>query len=744
MRKIRQAIGVKSNQAILPNDTEPECIRKTVEMASESNNTESCVTKPPAESNTLTTTGSSTNLATTPAKAASVSPGSQKKKRRVTELQCGEIRWFVKKEGESKWTPLKGYDSLIIEVAWRRRNDIAIDPSTALLLDEIPKTENVIVLDGLYMLDENSEKLDSVYWKDESIPLRRGFWFHADNMQPLAMDLATAIEKHHLQSFKDQSIPEGPVFSDTESSKRPVLTSLNWDEHEEIRWNSVIDIVWYNNSKASKFIRFVTRSKGTVLKRGYSEEAQIGDGRPNFSDLILVVHGIGQKGYETLIAKNTGQIREAIQYIMDKSYPNEQRRPMILPIEWRSSLKLDNGLTDVITLPRMPGVRQAMNASAMDIMYYQSPLYRSEIINGVIGCLNSTYDLFMKNNPGFGGKISILAHSLGSVITYDIFANWSPLLLYDEFVTNAIEEQLNNTSISEEERNLLETFYQSRKKLFEDEQKMRAIVLRREEPLHFTIEHLFSIGSPLAVFLVMRGIDYTKVIPKSSGFKFLYNIFHPYDPVAYRLEPLYDEHYRYVRPMKLFSYSDERARKPYANTPYDLHKSYLRKLKKEQKNKDKEATKGEKEVQEAGNTKVPPELPPPPTAHSRSWWQFGGSATSPAPPNQEEIEIAKEADSGGSACSSHSPIPPPPQPEVKKQPLTTVEALVGQIKQERRLQSNIPGPLQRLDFFIQPGVMDKSYISMLKSHFGYWQSYDLIGFIVNTLYPQQEPALSTK
>ena len=157
------------------------------------------------------------------------------------------------------------------------------------------------------------------------------------------------------------------------------MTSLNWDEHEEIRWNSVIDIVWYNNSKTSKIIRFVTRSKGTVLKRGYNEEAQITDGRPNFSDLILVVHGIGQKGYENLIAKNTGQIREAIQYIMDKSYPNEQRRPMILPIEWRSSLILDNGLTDVITLPRMPGVRQAMNASAMDIMYYQSPLYRSEV-----------------------------------------------------------------------------------------------------------------------------------------------------------------------------------------------------------------------------------------------------------------------------------------------------------------------------------------------------------------------------
>ena len=397
----------------------------------------------------------------------------------------------------------------------------------------------------------------------------------------------------------------------------------------------------------------------------------------------------------------------------------------------------------------------------------------------------------MKNNPGFGGKISILAHSLGSVITYDILTNWSPLLLYDEFVTNAIvslfrilenidmsfqEDHLNNTSISEEEKKLLETFCQSRKKLFQDEQKMHSILLRREEPLHFTIEHFFAIGSPLAVFLVMRGIDYTKVLPKNSGFKFLYNIFHPYDPVAYRLEPLYDGHYRHVRPVKVYSYSDERARQSYANIPYDLHKSYLRKLKKEQKNKDKD-NKGDKaddkdsdsdyddDILSTGSSprsqspvnlddsqgtigaKIPPELPPPPTAQSRSWWQFGSGTASGNPTPQEEIEIAREADSAGSASSSHSPIPPPPPPQqdVKKQPLNTVGALVEQIKQERRLQQNISGSLQRLDFFIQPGVMDKSYISMLKSHFGYWQSYDLIAFIVNALYPQQqEQALSVK
>ena len=77
-------------------------------MASESNTANTSVAKPQTESNNLPTTGSSTNLVATPAKSASVSPGTQKKKKRVTDLQCGEIRWFIKKEGESKWTPLNG------------------------------------------------------------------------------------------------------------------------------------------------------------------------------------------------------------------------------------------------------------------------------------------------------------------------------------------------------------------------------------------------------------------------------------------------------------------------------------------------------------------------------------------------------------------------------------------------------------------------------------------------------------
>ena len=151
-------------------------------------------------------------------------------------------------------------------------------------------------------------------------------------------------------------------------------------------------------------------------------------------------------------------------------------RAEFLPVEWRSSLKLDGDTVESITPTKIRGLRSALNASAMDILYYTSPLYRSEVrhifietkiqcefnvsrqiiqykINcykdhkvsattsslvhmfcGVkrllIGCystfpqitdglqteLNRLYKLFCERHPYFeatGGKVSVLAHSLG-------------------------------------------------------------------------------------------------------------------------------------------------------------------------------------------------------------------------------------------------------------------------------------------------------------------------------------------
>ncbi|CAD5216486.1 unnamed protein product [Bursaphelenchus xylophilus] len=587
--------------------------------------------------------------------------------------------------------------------------------------------------------------------------IRRGSWFYADTMQPVAEELAEAIEKHHLEKFRNQMIPDSPVFNENEVNKKPVLTMLKWEEHDEVRWNSVIDVSFYNNTKANRLFRFVTRGKGVFpLKRGFSSEASIDEGMPNFSDLILVVHGIGQKGYENLIAKNTTQIREVMDHLMDKYHSHEKRRPMILPIEWRSSLVLDEGVTDTITLPRMPQVRSALNSIAMDIMYYQSPLYRTEIVNGVIRCLNVTYTKFVKNNPNFNGAVSIFAHSLGSVIAYDIITNWSPLLLYDEFVTNAIEHRKNEAE-DDEQRKLFTDFYECRRKILEQDGHMQEILLRRDEDLKFKVKNLFCIGSPLGVFIIMRGANAEQLLPKKEQCERIYNIFHPYDPVAYRLEPMYHENYKNIRPIKLFAYNE--VNRDYNKLGYDCHRSYLKKIKKAQKKEaaasgektgdSDEKRKGEEEEDEDsdsgdcssihspdiysgpsprsespigpediqenmgnGNTNTPLKV----ETQSR-WWRFG-STTGEKKPKEDGVKEKEEK--------------PEFTLEIERKEdkivLSPAEQLIDGIPQEKRVP-------YRIDFQLQTSLTDKSYWSVLKSHFGYWTNYDVTAFLINQLYP---------
>ena len=49
--------------------------------------------------------------------------------------------------------------------------------------------------------------------------------------------------------------------------------------------------------------------------------------------------------------------------------------------------------------------------------------------------------MFVERHPYFEanhGQVSICAHSLGSVILYDILTGWDPIELYDQYVCNVV------------------------------------------------------------------------------------------------------------------------------------------------------------------------------------------------------------------------------------------------------------------------------------------------------------------
>ncbi|TVU43733.1 hypothetical protein EJB05_10223, partial [Eragrostis curvula] len=82
----------------------------------------------------------------------------------------------------------------------------------------------------------------------------------------------------------------------------------------------------------------------------------------------------------------------------------------------------------------------------------------------------------------------------------------------------------------------------------------------RYTKLNFKVDTFYAVGSPLGVFLSLRNVrigigrgkDYWQdknIIEEMPCCRQMFNIFHPYDPVAYRVEPLVCEDYINKRPV---------------------------------------------------------------------------------------------------------------------------------------------------------------------------------------------------
>uniref|UniRef100_A0A8C4EDE8 DDHD domain containing 1a n=1 Tax=Dicentrarchus labrax TaxID=13489 RepID=A0A8C4EDE8_DICLA len=538
----------------------------------------------------------------------------------VTELGPEEVRWFYK-EDKKTWKPFVGHDSLNIELTYRKYCELnpgaagsqvrggeeesgnnsvesrglngavpvetrtssvhgdrgSLDTSTVSSDERDPDSievnvEHVCVRGGLYEVDIKEKECNPVYWKQQDhIPVMRGQWFIDGTWLPLEEEESDLIEQEHLNHFRGQQMQdtfETDLVVRTVDSKDAIHSLKLSRTH--VDWHSVDEVYLYSDATTSKIARTVTQklgfskasSSGTRLHRGYVEEASPEDRPPQTTHIVFVVHGIGQKMDQGRIIKNTGMLREGVRKMEEKHFSEHNDEHVeFLPVEWRSKLTLDGDTVDSITPDKVRGLRDLLNSSAMDIMYYNSPLYRDEITKGLTQELNRLYTLFCSRNPEFeerGGKVSIVSHSLGCVITYDIMTGWDPVRFCLQ-EHHAVEEELDLRWMSYEERHLLEQLRTTRTRLRELENQL--LTLEESKPsappaLKFKVENFFCMGSPLAVFLALRGIrpgtscHQDHILPTAICSR-LFNVFHPTDPVAYRLEPLVLKHYSNIAPVQI-------------------------------------------------------------------------------------------------------------------------------------------------------------------------------------------------
>ena len=221
-----------------------------------------------------------------------------------------------------------------------------------------------------------------------------------------------------------------------------------------------------------------------------------------------------------------------------------------------------------ITVEGVPAIRNLITDLALDILLYQSA-YREHIAGIVRRECNRVYELYIQRNPCFNGKVSMIGHSLGSAILFDILCHQKDVVLSSQGFYRHRHPGSRSSNMAKN----LET---------------------SDLGLKFEVEDFFCLGSPLGLYQMLKGRriaarqtvggmgvqsplnpdslddpflgaasiqqsnaasgregDILSITVSSPKCQQIYNIFHPADPIAYRIEPLISRAMSSMKPQAL-------------------------------------------------------------------------------------------------------------------------------------------------------------------------------------------------
>ncbi|KAI1109017.1 DDHD domain-containing protein [Nemania sp. NC0429] len=316
--------------------------------------------------------------------------------------------------------------------------------------------------------------------------------------------------------------------------------------------------------------------------------------------LVLVTHGIGQLMSMRMESINfvhdVNMLRKTLKSVYahsedlkalnsDSGTGPGNSKIQVLPVCWRHLLDFPKrrekkGETDLgdmtaeeddypsledITIEGMAFARSLISDLALDVLMYQSA-YREQITGIVLKESNRIYKLFLDRNPDFKGKVHIIGHSLGSAIMFDILCRQKHLPRNAEPLRNPL-------------------------KFWPSHERLEASRDHKDLSFDFDVEDLFCLGSPVGLFQMLKGRTIASryqpnAVPSESPLSpeymedpflsasgtsaqhisavtglplsvsspkvaQLFNIFHPSDPIAYRLEPLVSPAMSSLKPQAL-------------------------------------------------------------------------------------------------------------------------------------------------------------------------------------------------
>ena len=396
---------------------------------------------------------------------------------------------------------------------------------------------------------------------------------------------------------------------------------------------------------------------------------------------------------------------------------------------------------NAITINSVPALRSIANDVIFDVLMYLTPEFCEAILQCVTTQIIELYSTFQRINPSFiarGGKFSLAGHSLGSVIAWDILSVLKDNMDADIAKGNRDDPIRIDVPASPPRAPLLATLdhgaadkpmgIQALAKGAENDSKHGTwgpcLPKRMTQTIPFKPDMTIFLGSPIGLFLTLRGahpvFDEMRAVAEAeraslipcddeeadrpppvfkldphpvicSPFELptsaLYNVFHPSDPVAYRIEPLLlpEGVDRDEFPPPLFLSPDGRGPR--------LHVK----------------------ARQVGD---------------QIFKQFG-SISNLFDKSVENAAAAAAAADAEAARKMTAGTSKEEETKAKK------KSYSGYIR-GRDVSFRLGGRSTRVDLQLQPGVIDNEYLSAVSAHSNYFVNEDIVDFIIFNTRPTEE------
>eukprot|EP00884_Botryococcus_braunii_P003989 jgi/Botrbrau1/13591/Bobra.0307s0010.1 len=703
----------------------------------------------------------------------------------------------------------------------------------------------LLVKGGLWEVDLYLRKLRPCYWPGQASRVLRGTWFveKGSDWVPLKETTAEELEnafrsevwhpfKGHLQQHGGLRAARVDLNSLTNEAKGMYALFANYDEMYLCKDDS---FTWLSRKINTSGV------PGARLRRGYlppanpvaaaevdvkAEETDEYAGTTPISHLVFAIHGIGQNLSGSNIADDAMAVRNNLRLVAADNLGEEAAhgsRVEVLPIQWRKNLNLDADLQAEALMPAgVRSLRSMLHATCVEVVMYLTPLHCQDMLNSVVDGCNFQFARFKQRNPEFKGKVSILAHSLGTVLSYDILCNQPHLYAalevnegapapppkprtskrprrssegenetvlkpfsaadleapadgsegnpIDLTLDDASEAQLQGSDLTDlscmlsprhNVSHLLPTATPEERRLLLENQRLELeLRLLREhmsrmglpggskasrnqvastsadrqdldveiKPLNFLVDQFVCLGSPLGLFLALRKVNPSKGrglgTPAAARLMLgaqgqglggdglpavnrMYNLYHPFDPVGYRMEPLVMEGAEKRLPVYAAAKGGKRLHVGLQEFGEDVSASFS-----------------------AGAAKAHNVL-----FSSFSSLKLAASAVGNAV-TIKRIETRIEEEEKGIEQEAAD------EAEVQQQAQQDQDSAVWRITDGKGASPEAAATTPtanrmaagRLDFVLQTGNVENPWLSAISSHFGYWSSYDVALFLWRALH----------